>query len=144
MKHRHTGDEALARASATVAGESQSGTATARLSPERSLAGKPASPEQVLAIVCVGIVLANLDLFIVNVALPNIAIDFRGADLEALSWVLNAYAIVYAALLVFFGRLVERYRRNASFLIGVALFTAASGACALAQSVQMLVAFRAV
>ena len=43
--------------------------------------------------------------------------------MEDLSWVLNGYAIVYAALLVFFGRLVERYRRDLSFLAGVALFT---------------------
>jgi MFS family permease len=52
-----------------------------------------ASPGQVLAIVCVGIVLANLDLFIVNVGLPNIARDFTGASLEDLSWILNGYAI---------------------------------------------------
>lgn len=103
---------------------------------------KPAKPNQVLAIVCVGMVLANLDLFIVNVALPNIAQDFAGASLEKLSWILNGYAIVYAALLVFFGRLAERFRRNASFLDGVALFTLASAACAAATSVEMLVAFR--
>ena len=66
----------------------------------------------VLAIVCVGICLANLDLFIVNVALPNIGRDFKDASLEDMSWVLNGYAIAYAALLVFFGRLAERYRRN--------------------------------
>lgn len=102
----------------------------------------PAKPNQVLAIVSIGMVLANLDLFIVNVALPSIGHDFPGAGLEALSWVLNGYAIVYAALLVFFGRLAERYRRNASFLLGVALFTAASAACAGATSIGMLVAFR--
>ena len=100
------------------------------------------TPGQVLAIVCVGIVLANLDLFIVNVALPNIARDFGEASLENLSWVLNGYAITYAALLVFFGRLAERYPRNQSFLLGVALFTGASAACAAAGSVSMLVAFR--
>ena len=88
------------------------------------------SPGQVLAIVCVGIVLANLDLFIVNVGLPNIARDFNGATLEDMSWILNGYAIAYAALLVFFGRLAERHRRDLSFLLGVALFTAASAACA--------------
>jgi EmrB/QacA subfamily drug resistance transporter len=103
-----------------------------------------ASPNQVLAIVCVGIVLANLDLFIVNVGLPNIARDFKDASLEDLSWILNGYAIVYAALLVFFGRLAERYRRNQSFILGVALFTAASAACSAANSVETLVAFRMV
>ena len=59
--------------------------------------------------------LANLDLFIVNVALPDIAQDFDDADLGKLSWILNGYAIVYAALLVFCGRLAERYPRNLSF-----------------------------
>jgi EmrB/QacA subfamily drug resistance transporter len=100
------------------------------------------SPGQVLAIVCVGIVLANLDLFIVNVGLPNIAREFKDATLEDLSWILNGYAIVYAALLVFFGRLAERHRRDRSFLLGIALFTAASAACSAADSVGMLVAFR--
>ena len=101
-----------------------------------------ATPNQVLAIVCVGIVLANLDLFIVNVGLPAIAKDFKGAPLESLSWILNGYAITYAALLVFFGRLAERYRRDRSFLLGVFLFTAASAACAFAGSVQTLVLYR--
>ena len=59
-----------------------------------------------------------------------------------LSWVLNAYAIVYAALLVLFGRLADRYRREHGFLLGVAVFVAASAACGAATSVPMLVAFR--
>lgn len=100
------------------------------------------SPEVVLAIVCVGICLANLDLFIVNVALPAIGRDFKDASLEDMSWILNGYAIAYAALLVFFGRLAERYRRNMSFLLGVALFTAASAACAMANDVETLIGFR--
>jgi EmrB/QacA subfamily drug resistance transporter len=102
------------------------------------------TPNQILAIVCVGIVLANLDLFIVNVALPNIAHDFGSPGFEDLSWVLNGYAITYAALLVFFGRLAERHRRDRSFLLGIALFTIASAACAAAGSVAVLVAFRVV
>lgn len=76
---------------------------------------RAATPNQVLAIVCVATCLANLDLFVVNVGLPNIARDFRGASLEDLSWILNGYAIAYAALLVFFGRLAERHRRDLSF-----------------------------
>jgi EmrB/QacA subfamily drug resistance transporter len=103
-----------------------------------------ASPNQVLAIVCVGICLANLDLFIVNVGLPNIGRDFAGASLEDLSWILNGYAIAYAALLVFFGRLAERHRRDLSFLLGVGLFTAASAACAVSGGIQSLIAFRVV
>ncbi len=114
--------------------------ASARPAPRASAA----SPATVLAIVCVGICLANLDLFIVNVALPNIGRDFRDAPLEDMSWVLNGYAIAYAALLVFFGRVAERYRRNISFLLGVGLFTLASAACAAADSVVTLTAFRLV
>lgn len=101
-----------------------------------------ATPGQVLAIVCAGVVLASLDLFIVNVALPDIARDFGTGELSELSWVLNGYAIVYAALLVLFGRMAERRRRQNGFLLGVAIFTAASAACGLATSVPMLVAFR--
>ena len=109
----------------------------------RSAASPPVtSPNLVLAIVSVGMVLANLDLFIANVALPNIGQDFKNATLEHLSWILNGYAIVYAALLVFFGRLAERHRRDQSFLLGVALFTGASAACAMANSVETLVIFR--
>ena len=95
-----------------------------------------ASPGLVLLIVCAGVVLASLDLFIVNVALPQMGRDFhlRGGGLGDLSWVLNAYAIVYAALLVLFGRIAERYPRERGFLLGVALFVAASAACGAASS----------
>ncbi|MGH9109342.1 MAG: MFS transporter [Acidimicrobiales bacterium] len=103
-----------------------------------------ASPAEVLTIVCAGVVLASLDLFIVNVALPQIARELHTADLGELSWVLNAYAIVYASLLVFFGRLADRYRRDHAFLLGVAVFTAASAACAASTSVGMLIGFRVV
>ena len=97
-----------------------------------------------LVIVCAGVVLASLDLFIVNVALPQIGKDFHvhGGGLADLSWVLNGYAIVYAAFLVLFGRLAERYRRDRAFLLGVAVFVAASAACGAASSLAMLVAFR--
>jgi EmrB/QacA subfamily drug resistance transporter len=102
----------------------------------------PASPNLVLVIVCAGVVLASLDLFIVNVALPQMAKDFGVDGLGGLSWVLNAYAIVYAALLVLFGRFADRYSRKRGFLIGVGVFVAASAACAAATSLPMLIAFR--
>ncbi|UJA20926.1 DHA2 family efflux MFS transporter permease subunit [Thermoleophilia bacterium SCSIO 60948] len=103
-----------------------------------------ASPGVVLAIVCAGVVLASLDLFIVNVAIPDMARDFGGASLADMSWVLNAYAIVYAALLLLLGRMAESHRRDLGFLLGVAIFTAASAACALASSLEALVGFRIV
>src|ERR1700730_17909059 len=101
-------------------------------------------PGQVLAIVCAGVVLASLDLFIVNVALPDMARELGARSLSGLSWVLNGYAIVYAALLVLFGRLSDRHSRRTGFLVGVAVFTLASAACGAATSVAMLVAFRVV
>ncbi|WP_084316109.1 MFS transporter [Actinospica robiniae] len=104
--------------------------------------GRVATPGQVLLIVSVGVALSSLDLFIVNVALPRIATDLHAGDIGELSWVLNAYAIVYAALLVFFGRLADRYRRDRAFLLGVALFTLASAGCAVSAGVGMLIGFR--
>jgi EmrB/QacA subfamily drug resistance transporter len=103
-----------------------------------------ASWTAVLAIVSAGVIVASLDLFIVNVALPDLARDLDEPDLGVLSWVLNAYAIVYAALLVFFGRLADRFPRELGFLVGLAVFVVASAACAAATSVEMLVAARVV
>jgi EmrB/QacA subfamily drug resistance transporter len=103
-----------------------------------------ASAPLVLVIVCAAVVLASLDLFIVNVALPSIARDLHQRDLGSLSWILNAYAIVYASLLVVFGRLSEGRSRQNGFLAGVVIFTAASAACGAASDLTMLVAFRIV
>src|SRR5438876_1572833 len=103
---------------------------------------RDASASLVLLIVSIGFSLAVLDVFVVNVALPNIAQDFGSAGLGDLSWILNAYAIVYAALLVLFGRLADRFPREHGFLLGVAIFVVASAACGAATSVAMLIAFR--
>src|SRR3954454_23896434 len=99
-----------------------------------------------MVIVSAAAVLASLGLFIVNGALPRIArdVNVHGGGVADLSWVLNAYAIVYASLLVLFGRTAERYPRERAFLLGVAIFVAASAACGAAPSVAMLVAFRVV
>jgi EmrB/QacA subfamily drug resistance transporter len=103
-----------------------------------------ASPTLVLTIVCAGVILASLDVFIVNVALPTIARDLHVNSLGSLSWVLNAYAIVYASLLVLFGRLSEGRSRQNGFLIGVLVFTFASAACGLSTSLAMLLVFRVI
>ncbi|MGE4427275.1 MAG: MFS transporter [Solirubrobacteraceae bacterium] len=87
--------------------------------------------------------MAGLDLFVVNVAFGDISTDFDGASTADLSWVLNAYAVVYAALLVPFGRLADRHGSRGIFLAGVVVFVAASLACAFSGSVWTLVAFRA-
>jgi EmrB/QacA subfamily drug resistance transporter len=104
--------------------------------------GQVVRPGVVLAIVCTGAVLATLDLFIVNIAFPSIERSFEDTKLATLSWVLNAYAIVFAALIVPAGRLADRSGRKQGFLFGVAVFTAASGLCAAANGVWLLVVAR--
>ncbi len=103
---------------------------------------RDASATLVLVIVCAGVVLASLDLFIVNVALPSIERDLHVRNLATASWVLNGYAIVYAALLVLLGRISEAYHREDGFLLGVLIFTASSAACGLAPSLGALIGFR--
>ena len=98
----------------------------------------------VFAVVTAGIAMVNLDLFIVNVALPSIGRTFGGTDLASLSWVLNAYAIVFAALLVPAGRAADLIGRRTAFLAGVIVFAIASAACAVAPDVWLLVVARIV
>ena len=100
------------------------------------------SPAAVLAVLSLAAFMASLDLFIVNVAFTSIAEDFGGASLSGVSWVLDAYAVVYAALLVPLGRLADRYGRKAGFLLGLGLFTAASLGCAVAPGLWPLVLSR--
>jgi EmrB/QacA subfamily drug resistance transporter len=91
-----------------------------------------------------GAFMAFLDATIVNIAFPSIAHSFPETSRSGLSWVLNAYNIVFAALLVPFGRLADLVGRRRLFLGGLALFTGASMVCAAAQSPAMLVAARIV
>src|SRR5579875_2621162 len=85
-----------------------------------------------------------LDATIVNIAFPSIRHSFAGVGVGDLSWVLNAYNIVFAALLVPAGRLADRVGRKRVFLGGIVLFLAASAACGAAPSVGWLSAARAV
>ncbi|WP_232064631.1 MFS transporter [Mycobacterium cookii] len=88
--------------------------------------------------------LAGLDLFIVNIAFPDIRHAFGTADFGAMSWILNAYTLVFAALLNPAGRLGDRYGHRRIFLCGLVVFTLGSAACGLSGSFVGLVAARAV
>jgi EmrB/QacA subfamily drug resistance transporter len=88
--------------------------------------------------------MAQLDLFIVNVAVPAMGRSFSGAGLSDLSWVLNAYAIVFGALLVPAGRLADHFGRRRFLLAGVVVFTAGSVLCAVAPTLDVLVLGRVV
>jgi EmrB/QacA subfamily drug resistance transporter len=95
-------------------------------------------------VVVLAVFMTNLDLWIVNVALPDLGASFAPATLGDLSWVLNGYAITLAALLVVGGRLGDRVGQRPVFLAGIAVFTVASVACALAPSLWVLVLARIV
>ncbi len=97
----------------------------------------------VVVTVCVGVFMVSLDLFIVNVAFPDIQRSFGGTSVSDLSWILNAYAIAFGALLVPAGRWADRVGRKNVFLLGLGIFTVASAACAAAPSVPALVIARA-
>ena len=99
---------------------------------------------RVTLIVGVGVFMASLDLFIVNIAFPAIAKHFGETSLGTLSWIISGYSIVFAALLVPAGRWADAFGRKRAFLLGLATFVAASAACALAPSVGVLIAARIV
>ena len=99
---------------------------------------------RVSLIVCVGVFMSSLDLFIVNIAFPSISEHFGGASLSSLSWILSGYAIVFAALLVPAGRWADAFGRKRTFLLGLSIFVLASAACAAAPSVGLLIAARLV
>ncbi|MGA5130256.1 MFS transporter [Streptomyces olivoreticuli] len=96
----------------------------------------------ILAVASTAQFLAVLDVVAVNIAFPLIGEDFRAASPGALSWVLNAYTITLAALLIPAGRLADGTGRRRSFLLGLSLFGLASTACGLAPGLGWLIAAR--
>jgi EmrB/QacA subfamily drug resistance transporter len=97
---------------------------------------------RVLVIVSVATFVASLDLFIVNIAFPSIKQEFAGTSDATLSWVLSAYAIVMAALLVPAGRLADLLGRKRLFMGGLITFVGASALCAAAPGPGDLIAAR--
>ena len=101
------------------------------------------APGQVLAVAVLGTFMAFVDATIVNIAVPSIAREFSGSTLSSVSWVLNAYNIVFAAFLVGGGQLADLLGRRRVFSFALLLFTGASALCAAAPSLGLLVAARA-
>ena len=83
-----------------------------------------------------------LDTTILYVAFPDIAATFTDTSAAELSWVLNAYTIVFAALLIPAGKIADRVGHRRVFLTGSALFTVSSMACGLAPTAELLIACR--
>jgi EmrB/QacA subfamily drug resistance transporter len=94
-----------------------------------------------LVVLCTGMLMIVLDMTIVNVALPSIQADL-GFSQSSLAWVVNAYLIAFAGLLLLAGRLGDLAGRRNVFLAGLAVFTAASLLCGLAANREMLVGAR--
>jgi len=106
---------------------------------------RPASqvnPKAVLAVVAVAQFMVILDASVVNVALPTIKGDL-GFSEQSLSWILNAYTLVFGGFLLLAGRAADRLGRRRLFIAGIALFTGASLICGLSQSAGMLLVARA-
>jgi len=95
-----------------------------------------------LAIVSIGLFMVVLDNLVVNVALPSIHRDL-GASIQALEWTVSAYVLAYAVFLLTGAALGDRFGRKRMFIAGIAFFTAASAAAALAPSSGLLIAARA-
>ena len=95
-----------------------------------------------LVAVCTGVFMLLLDVTIVNVALPDIQRELD-ASLSDLQWVIDAYALSLAALLLTAGSLADLYGRRRVFVIGLLLFTLGSIACGAAQDIALLTAARA-
>jgi len=94
-----------------------------------------------LAVLCAGYLMIVLDMTIVNVALPSIRTDLHFSQ-SALAWVVNAYLIAFGGLLLLAGRLGDLLGRRRILLAGLAVFTAASLACGLADSRGLLIGAR--
>ncbi len=96
-----------------------------------------------LALTSVAFFMVALDALVVITALPSIHRDL-GASLSTLEWTINAYTLAYAAGIITAAALGDRFGRRRVFAAGLALFTAASAACALAPTAELLIACRVI
>jgi len=95
----------------------------------------------IFGVTMIGLFMALIDVTIVNLSIPELQRELD-APVDTVSWVLNAYNIMFAVLLVAMGRLADQFGRRTFFLAGMALFTLASLLCTLAGSIDALIAFR--
>ncbi len=101
------------------------------------------NPWAILITLSLGFFMTLLDLTIVNIAIPSM-ITALGASLDEILWIVNAYVLVLAVLLITAGRLGDLRGQRTLFVAGVVVFTLASLACGLAPNPTLLIAFRAV
>ncbi|MBB4234589.1 MFS transporter [Rhizobium esperanzae] len=109
---------------------------------ERNRQSRPDLKPAALAILCLGVIVAQVDTSVVNLAVQPIGLDL-GASVTQLQWVVDAYNLVYAALLISGGLFADLYGRRLMFVIGSAVFAVASLGCAFAPTIAILIATRA-
>ncbi len=100
-------------------------------------------PNLILGICCLSLLLVSMDATIVNVGLPSIRRDLR-ASISELQWIIDAYTLVVASLLMFAGSMADRFGRKKIFQAGMALFMFGSLLCSLATGIKTLIAARVV
>ncbi|MFI7588565.1 MFS transporter [Spongisporangium articulatum] len=115
--------------------------------PTTPAAATPTSPPgartgPVIAVLALGLFMTLLDLTIVNIAIPDL-VDSLGSSLDQVLWVLNAYSLLYAVLLITTGRLGDLIGPKAMYLTGMAVFVAASAGSGFARTTAVLIACRA-
>ncbi len=109
----------------------------------RNGAAVQSRPRLVLIATSLGVLFAQIDTSVVNLALKSIASDLH-AGVSAMQWVIDSYNLVYASLLLTGGTLGDLYGRRRIFILGIVLFVAGTLTCALAPDARILIAGRAV
>ena len=99
-------------------------------------------PRLVLLATSLGVLLAQIDTSVVNLALKSIAADLH-AGVSTMQWVIDAYNLVYASLLLTGGTIGDLYGRRRIFVLGIVLFSAGTLVCAVAPNAELLIAGRA-
>ena len=111
--------------------------------PILTIRGKPVNPWLVLISLVFGFFMSLLDITIVNIAIPSIQSSLN-TNLTTVTWVLNAYSLVFAILLVTMGRFADQYGRKRLFMIGMIIFSLGSLLCALSPTMASLTGWPAI
>jgi EmrB/QacA subfamily drug resistance transporter len=96
---------------------------------------------RIFGVMMIGWAMSLLDVSIVNISIPELE-DQMSTNVATVTWVINAYNIVFAVLLVSMGRLADQFGRKKFFILGLTVFTIGSALCAAAWSVEWLIGFR--
>jgi EmrB/QacA subfamily drug resistance transporter len=98
---------------------------------------------RIFGVMMIGWAMSLLDISIVNITIPELQ-DELSTDIGTVTWVINAYNVIFAVLLVSMGRLADQFGRRLFFVIGLGVFTIGSALCAIAWSVEWLIVFRVI